>query len=177
MRKRLDRQQIYDVGQNAVAGTGSAAGFARDFPVKKGVLSTCFFPPFTKLHVAWQDYGELTAAYGQSTAKGHRLESASVREPMQTYTPAGTIIFVSDCSPEAAVVQEIEAHGLRTLWARNIRTAVDLLNLASEKTVVVTHATTAELWWDALECGVEDILPAPLVASSLCRFLDKLFTP
>ena len=125
---------------------------------------------------------------------------------MQTYIPAGTIVFVSDTSREAKVVQEIEAHGLLTQWARNIRTAVDLLNSASGKTVVVTelaladgnwrdlvervrcvgkpipivlltHAITAELWWDALECGVEDILPAPLLASRLCRFLDKLFTP
>jgi DNA-binding NtrC family response regulator len=125
---------------------------------------------------------------------------------MQTCTPARTVTFVSDSSREATAVQEIEAHGLRTLWARNIRTAVDLLNSAREKTVVVTelaladgnwrdlvervrcvgkpvpivllaHATTAELWWDALECGVEDILPAPLVASRLCRLLDKLFTP
>jgi DNA-binding NtrC family response regulator len=125
---------------------------------------------------------------------------------MQTYIPVGTIIFVSDTSREATVVQEIEAHGLLTKWARNIRTAVDLLNSASGKTVVVTelaladgnwsdlvervrcvgkpipivlltHAITAELWWDALECGVEDILPAPLVASRLCRLLETLFTP
>jgi DNA-binding NtrC family response regulator len=138
-------------------------------------------------------------------AKGHSLESGSVRESMQTYRQAGTIIFVSNSTREATAVQEIEAHGLLTQWARNIRAAVDLLNPATEKTVVVTelaladgnwrdlverircvgkpipivlltHAITAELWWDALECGVEDILPAPLVPSDLCRLSETLFT-
>jgi DNA-binding NtrC family response regulator len=123
---------------------------------------------------------------------------------MQTYRRAGTVIFVSNSSREATVVQDIEARGLLTQWARTIRAAVDLLNSASGKTVVVTelalpdgnwrdlveqvscvgefipillvtHAITAELWWDALECSVQDILPAPLVASRLCRLLETLF--
>ena len=52
---------------------------------------------------------------------------------MQTYRQAGTVIFVSDRSPEATVLQDIEARGLVVQWARSIRAAVDLLNSAREK--------------------------------------------
>src|ERR1700681_1790912 len=141
-------------------------------------------------------YSELTAAYGQSKARGLSVESASVKESMQTYRRAGTVIFVSNRSPEAAVLQDIEAHGLVMQWARSISAAVKLLDSAREKTVVatelalpdgnwrdlvervncidinistsivlVTSSRTAELWWDALECGIDDILPASLLAS------------
>jgi DNA-binding NtrC family response regulator len=121
---------------------------------------------------------------------------------MQTSGRAGTVIFVSNRSPEAAVAQEIEAHGLVMHWAANIREAVDLLNSAREKTVIVTElaladgnwrdlvervrcggiptpvvlltsSSTAELWWDALECGIDDILPGHLVASRSCQLLGK----
>ena len=86
-------------------------------------------------------------------------------------------------------------------WARSIRAAVDLLNSAREKTVIVTElaladgnwrdlvermrgidicvpivlvtsSSTAELWWDALECGIDDILPGHLMASRLCQLLE-----
>jgi DNA-binding NtrC family response regulator len=116
------------------------------------------------------------------------------------------VILVSKKSPEATVVQGIEARGLRTQWAGNIREAIDLLTPARQKTVVVTelaladgnwrdliervrcvekhtpivlmtHANTAELWWDALECGVDDILSVPLLASRLRRLLETPFTP
>ena len=121
---------------------------------------------------------------------------------MQTYRRAGTVIFVSNRSPEATVAQDIEAHGLVMQWARSIRAAVDLLNSAREKTVIVTElaladgnwrdlvermrgidislpivlvtsSSTAELWWDALECGIDDILPGHLMASRLCQLLQK----
>ena len=120
---------------------------------------------------------------------------------MQTYRRAGTVIFVSNRGPEATVAQDIEAHGLIMQWARSIRAAVDLLNSAREKTVIVTElalvdgnwrdlvervrctdisapivlstsSSTAELWWDALECGIDDILPGHLVASRLCQILE-----
>jgi DNA-binding NtrC family response regulator len=120
---------------------------------------------------------------------------------MQTYRRAGTVIFVSNRSPEATVAQEIEAQGLVMLWARSIRAAVDLLNSARKKTVIatelaladgnwrdlvervryidistpivlVTSFSTAELWWDALECGIDDILPGYLMASRLCQLLE-----
>ena len=120
---------------------------------------------------------------------------------MQTYRQAGTVIFVSNRSPEATVLQDIEAHGLVMQWARSISAAVKLLDSAREKTVVATElalpdgnwrdlvermrgidicvpivlassSSTAELWWDALECGIEDILPGYLVVSRLCQLLE-----
>jgi DNA-binding NtrC family response regulator len=125
---------------------------------------------------------------------------------MQTYRRAGTVIFVSNKSPEATVVQDIQARGLHMQWAGDIRAAIDLLAPARQKTVVVTelaladgnwrdliervrcvgkhipivlvtHAITAELWWDALECNVDDILSAPLLPSRLRRLLETPFTP
>ncbi|MBB5343765.1 hypothetical protein [Tunturibacter empetritectus] len=123
---------------------------------------------------------------------------------MQTDRQAGTVIFVSNRSPKATVLQDIEAHGLVMQWVHSIRAAVDLLNSAHEKTVIVTElaladgnwrdlvervncidinlstsillvtsSSTAELWWDALECGIDDILPASLLASRLCQLLQE----
>jgi DNA-binding NtrC family response regulator len=120
---------------------------------------------------------------------------------MQTDRRAGTVIFVSNRSPEATVEQDIEARGLVVQRARSIRAAVDLLNSAREKTVIVTElaladgnwrdlvermrgidicvpivlatsSSTAELWWDALECGIEHILPENLIASRLYQLLE-----
>ena len=153
------------------------------------------------LHEASQRYGELTAAYGQSEVRTLSVESGSVRESMQTYRRARTVIFVSSGSTEASVVKDIEARGLVVQWARSIRAAVDLLSLPREKTVIVaelaltdgnwrdlvermrgidicvaivlaTSSSTAELWWDALECGIDDILPEHLVVSRLCQLLE-----
>jgi DNA-binding NtrC family response regulator len=120
---------------------------------------------------------------------------------MQTDRQAGTVIFVFNRSPEVTVAQDIEARGLVVQWARSIKAAVDLLNSARGKTVIVTElaladgnwrdlvermrgieicvrivlassSSTAELWWDALECGIDDILPASLLASRLCQLLE-----
>jgi DNA-binding response OmpR family regulator len=158
--------------------------------------------PFIMLHDASQLYGELTAAYGRAEARAPRVESGSVRESMQTYRRAGTVIFVSSGSPEASVVLDIEARGLVFQWARSIRAAVNLLNSAREKTVIVselaladgnwrdlvqrincidaatpivllTSSSTAELWWDALECGIDDILSGHLMGSRLCQLLEE----
>jgi DNA-binding NarL/FixJ family response regulator len=123
---------------------------------------------------------------------------------MQTDRQAGTVIFASNRSPEAAVLQDIEAHGPVMQWAHNISAAVKMLDSAREKTVVatelalpdgnwrdlvervncidinlstsivlVTSSRTAELWWDALECGIDDILPVSLLASRLCQLLQE----
>jgi len=153
------------------------------------------------LHEASQYYGELTVAYGQSKARGLSVESGSATGSMQTDRQEGIVIFVSRRSPEAAVLQDIEAHELVIQWARSIRAAVDLLNSARGKTVIVTElaladgnwrdlvermrgidicvpivlassSSTAELWWDALECGIDNILPASLLASRLCQLLE-----
>jgi DNA-binding NtrC family response regulator len=134
------------------------------------------------------------------------VESGSVRESMNTYRPAGTVIFVSNRSPVATVAEDIEAHGLMMQWAPSIRAAVDLLNSAREKTVIVTElacadgnwrdlvervrcidrstpivlvaaSSTAELWWDALECGIDNILPGHLMASRLCQLLESRGAP
>jgi DNA-binding NtrC family response regulator len=125
---------------------------------------------------------------------------------MQTDEPARTMIFVGARKPEPGIEQEMEARGLNLYWAGSIHTAATLLNTAlDERTVVITElalvdgnwrdlvertrclgrlipivlvasTSTAELWWDALECGVEDILFAPLSASQLCEFLKTQFT-
>src|ERR1700760_4730081 len=120
---------------------------------------------------------------------------------MQTDRQAGTVIYVSNKSPEAAILQGIEARGLVVQRVPSIKAAVDLLNSACEKTVIVTElaladgnwrdlvermrgidicvpivlaasSRTAELWWDALECGIDDILPGYLIASRLCQLLE-----
>lgn len=124
---------------------------------------------------------------------------------MQTFKRAGTVIFVSTRRPEATVAQDIEATGVVMQWAPSIAAADGLLNSAREMTVIVTElaladgnwrdlvervrsrevhipivlltsASTAELWWDALECGVNDILPRPFTACPLCLFLKTYFT-
>jgi DNA-binding NarL/FixJ family response regulator len=43
----------------------------------------------------------------------------------------------------------------------------------STSILLVTSYSTAELWWDALECGIDDILPASLLASRLCQLLRE----
>ena len=80
------------------------------------------------------------------------MESGSVRGSMQTDRQAGTVIFVSGRSPEATVLQDIGAHGMVMQWARSISAAVDLLNAAREKTVIVTELALADgNWRDLVE--------------------------
>jgi DNA-binding NtrC family response regulator len=125
---------------------------------------------------------------------------------MQTHLRTGTVIFVSRRAPDPTVTDEIEAHGLETQWASSVARAIALLNSSREKTVLVTElampdgnwrdlverircteipipivlvtsAITAELWWDALECGIDDILPASVNASRLFKLLERKFAP
>ena len=92
-------------------------------------------------------------------------------------------------------------HGLAVQWASSIGRAVELLKSAREKLVIVTElaladgnwrdlvervrcidvsspillmntSSTAELWWDALECGIDDILPGNLMAARLRQLLE-----
>ena len=87
-------------------------------------------------------------------------------------------------------------------WARGIGEAIELLKSARGKLVIVTElavadgnwsdlvqrvrciensspillmttSSTAELWWDALECGIDDILPGNLMAARLCQLLES----
>jgi DNA-binding NtrC family response regulator len=118
----------------------------------------------------------------------------------QSKEPVNTILFVSARKPEAIIEQDLQRRGLKVEWANSIKAAKDLLASASEKTaivadlvladgkwtnlveqvrcisssipiVLVSSTSTAELWWDALDCDVEDILLAPLSASRLCEML------
>jgi len=125
---------------------------------------------------------------------------------MQREEPVSTIMFVSSRKPEAIIAQDLQRRGLKVEWANSIRAAKDLLASASKGTaivadlaladgnwtdlveqvrcisssipiVLVSSTTTAELWWDALDCGVEDILLAPLSVSRLCEILGHSTGP
>ena len=114
--------------------------------------------------------------------------------------PEKTIMFVSGRKPEAIIEQELLVHGLKMEWANSVKAATDLLESKSETTGIVTELaladgnwrdlveqvrrvsstvpilllssnSSAELWWDALDCDVEDILLAPLSAARLCDLL------
>ena len=122
---------------------------------------------------------------------------------MHIEQPANTVLMVGATRPEPALEKEMEARGIRVRWGRTIKEAAALLNSTVNRTVVITElalkdgdwrdlletvrygslpvllvssTSTADLWWDALDCGVEDILPAPLSASRLCEYLQKQFT-
>jgi DNA-binding NtrC family response regulator len=140
---------------------------------------------------------KLTAAYGNSGSTFCYPEIEG-----KTMEPARTIIVVSAKKAEHGIEREMEPRGVRVLWADSIKAATALLGLAPDGTVVLTElalrdgnwrdlvegvrrigksipvalvspASTPELWWDALECGVEDILPAPLSASRICEYLGS----
>ena len=103
---------------------------------------------------------------------------------MQSEEPVNTIMFVSGRKPEAIIEQDLQRRGLKVEWANSIKAAKDLLASASERTaivadlaladgnwtdlveqvrcisssipiVLVSSTSTAELWWDALDCDVE----------------------
>jgi DNA-binding NtrC family response regulator len=119
---------------------------------------------------------------------------------MQSEEPVKTIMFVSGRKPEAIVEQELLVRGLKVEWANSVKAATDLIESKSEATGIVTELaladgnwrdlvervrrvsttvpivllspnSTAELWWDALDCDVEDILLAPISAARLCEIL------
>ena len=117
--------------------------------------------------------------------------------------PGKTVIMVGATRPEPNLKKEMEARGISVRWVRTIAEAGALLKSAVNKTIVITELalkdgnwrdllenvrrssipvlltssnTTAELWWDALDCGVEDIVPAPLSPRRLCDYLEKQFT-
>jgi DNA-binding NtrC family response regulator len=119
---------------------------------------------------------------------------------MKNEEPVNTVMFVSGRKPDKIVEQELGQRGLKVEWANSIKAATDLLDSISERTgivtdlaladgnwrdlveqvrgvsssisiVLVSSGSTAELWWDALDCDVEDILSAPLSASRLCEVM------
>src|SRR5215469_12129972 len=99
---------------------------------------------------------------------------------MQSEKPVNTIMFVSSRKPEATVQQDLQRRGLKVEWANSIKAAKDFLASASERPAIVTDlaladgnwtdlvelvrcisssipvvlvssASTVELWWDALD--------------------------
>jgi DNA-binding NtrC family response regulator len=119
---------------------------------------------------------------------------------MDAEEPAKKIIVLCATRPVPGIETEMEARGIRVRWAHSITAATALLDSACNGAVVITELAlrdgnwrdlverlrrigkpvrvalvsptrTSELWWDALECGVEDILLAPLSVSHLCEYL------
>ena len=117
---------------------------------------------------------------------------------MRTQEPARTVIVV--CAEPG--IEEVAAPAITVRWVRSIRAAVALLDSAPGETVVITELAlkdgnwrdlieevrrlgrpvpvalvsptrTAELWWDALECGAEDILPAPLTIARIHEYFAE----
>jgi DNA-binding NtrC family response regulator len=115
--------------------------------------------------------------------------------------PAKTIIVLCATRTVPEIEKEMEARGIRVWWAPSITAATALLDAAPNGTVVITELAlrdgnwrdlverlrcngkpvrlalvsqtrTSELWWDALECGVEDILLAPLSVPRICEYLN-----
>ena len=116
------------------------------------------------------------------------------------------VLIVAESRPQSGIEKkELRARGIAVQCARSIKAASGLLESAHSGTLVITELAlrdgnwrdlvervrsigkfipvvllsstrTAELWWDALECGVEDILQAPLSASQLCEYVVKKVT-
>jgi DNA-binding NtrC family response regulator len=115
------------------------------------------------------------------------------------------VIIVAESEPEPAIVNELEVRGITVQWAPSIKAASGLLHSTLDGKLVITELSlrdgnwrdlvervrfvgnfipvvllsstrTAELWWDALECGVEDILQAPLSAPLVCQYLARQYT-
>ena len=120
--------------------------------------------------------------------------------------PARAVIIVANCEPERRLANDLRTLGIAVQWAGSINAASDLVHCSHSGTVVFTElalidgnwrdlvervrdtakpipivllssSRTAELWWDALECGVEDILQAPISVSQLCNYLAKEYRP
>ena len=119
---------------------------------------------------------------------------------MHAEEPVKTTIVLCTARTVPGIENEMEARGIRVRWAPSITAAAALLDSAPNGAVVITELAlrdgnwrdlverlrrvgkpvrvalvsptrTSELWWDALECGVEDILLAPLSVYRICKYL------
>jgi DNA-binding NtrC family response regulator len=119
--------------------------------------------------------------------------------------PARVVIIMAKNESQICIEKELRGRGITVQWARSIIAACSLLDAAPDGTLAITELAlsdgnwkdlvervryarkfipvvllsptrTAELWWEALECGVEDILQAPLSASLLCDYVVKKLT-
>ena len=115
---------------------------------------------------------------------------------------ANTVVMVGATRPDPQLTKQMETRGIAVCWARTIEEAAALLKSALGRTIVITEpalkdgnwrdllerirrssisvllkapSSTAELWWDALECGIEDILVDPLSTPGLCEYLARQF--
>ena len=120
---------------------------------------------------------------------------------MDAEEPAKTIIVLCGTRTVPEIEKEMETGGIKVRWAPSITAATALLDSAPNVTVFITELAlrdgnwrdlvervrcigkpvrlallsptrTSELWWDALECGVEEILLAPLSASRVGEYVD-----
>ncbi len=96
-------------------------------------------------------------------ARGLVVQSAhSIREAVD--------LLSSACKKTVIVTELALADG-------NWRDLVERVNCIdinlSTSILLVTSSITVELWWDALECGIDDILPASLLASRICQLLRE----
>jgi DNA-binding NtrC family response regulator len=115
-----------------------------------------------------------------------------------------TIMFVSRRKPDKILEEELGRRGLKSEWVDSIKAATHLLKCraaggtgivadlalsdgnwrdlvehvrdvsSSIPIVLLTPASTAELWWDALDCDITDIQATPLTASHLCEALGAI---
>jgi DNA-binding NtrC family response regulator len=121
---------------------------------------------------------------------------------MHTEEATKTVIVASATRPGPGIQREMEAHAIKVHWVHSVEAATALLDATLDRTLVITELAlkdgnwrdlvervrcieksirialvsptrTQELWWDALECGVEDILPAPLSVSCIYEYLEK----
>ena len=120
---------------------------------------------------------------------------------MHAEEPVRTTIVLCATRPVPEIEDEMEARGIGVRWAPSITAATTLLDSAFNGTAVITELAlrdgnwrdlverlrctgkpirfalvsptrSSELWWDALECGVEDILLAPLSVCRICEYLN-----
>jgi DNA-binding NtrC family response regulator len=121
---------------------------------------------------------------------------------MHVEQAANTVVMVGATKPDLHLQKQMETRGITVRWAGTIEDAAAVLNSALGRTIIITEpalkdgnwrdllerirrtsipvllktsSSTAELWWDALECGIEDLLVAPFSTPALCEYLEKQF--
>lgn len=147
----------------------------------------------------------LREAYGSlrplGSAPGYLGFETETMHAMHTEKAARTVIVVS---AEPDIEKEVVARAITVRWVHSIKAAIAVLGSVPGETVIITDlalrdgnwrdlieevkrlgkpvpvalvsaASTSELWWDALECGIDDILLAPLTVARIREYFDKSF--
>jgi DNA-binding NtrC family response regulator len=110
------------------------------------------------------------------------------------------IVFVSRAQPDASLASELACRGISLTWASSVRAAAEALQSSRAGIILFTEVAladgnwrdllervellgkpipvilvssthTAELWWDALSCGVADIVLPPILVDRLAEIL------